>query len=97
VGRDDAIAVIRQLLPELRLRFGVRHLEVFGSVARDEATDASDVDVVAEFAGPTTFDAYFSVKEALEHALGRRVDLATPAMLKPRLRLEVERESVRVS
>ncbi len=41
-------------------------VEVFGSVARDEATSTSDVDVVVEFDGPTTFDGYFEVKERLE-------------------------------
>jgi len=97
VRRDEAIALMRAQLPELRQRFGVRQLAVFGSVARDEATAASDVDVLVEFDGPTTFDGYFGVKERLEELLGTRVDLATPPMLKPRLKIEVEREGVRVS
>ena len=84
-------------MPELRERFRVRKLSVFGSVARDEATAASDVDVLVEFDGPTTFDGYFGVKERLEEFLGARVDLATPPMLKPRLKVEVEREAVRVA
>ncbi len=95
--RDTVIAAIHAHLGELRQRFGVRDLAVFGSVARDEATGTSDVDVLVEFAGPTTFDGYFGVKERLEEILGTRVDLATPAMLKPRLKLEVEREGVRVA
>ncbi len=97
VRRDTVIAAIHAHLPELRQRFGVRDLAVFGSVARDEATGTSDVDVLVEFAGPTTFDGYFGVKERLEEILGTRVDLATPAMLKPRLKVEVEREGVRVA
>ena len=95
--RDAVIAAIRDHLPELRQRFGVRDVRVFGSVARDEATGTSDVDVLVEFDGPTTFDGYFGVKERLEELLGTRVDLATPAMLKPRLKVEVEREGVRVA
>ncbi len=95
--RDTVIASIRAHLPELRQRFGVRDLAVFGSVARDEATSTSDVDVLVEFDGPTTFDGYFGVKERLEELLGTRVDLATPLMLKPRLKVEVEREGVRVA
>jgi predicted nucleotidyltransferase len=97
VRRDDAIALIRSHLPELRQRFGVRERAVFGSVARDEATAASDVDVLVEFDGLTSFDGYFGVKERLEELLGTRVDLATPPMLKPRLKVEVEREGVRVA
>lgn len=95
--RDTVIAAIRDHLPELRQRFSVRGVKVFGSVARDEATGTSDVDVLVEFDGPTTFDGYFGVKERLEELLGTRVDLATPAMLKPRLKVEVEREGVRVA
>ena len=97
VRRDTVIAVIRAHLLELRQRFGVRDLSVFGSVARDEATGTSDVDVLVEFDGPTTFDGYFGLKERLEEVLGTRVDLATPAMLKPRLKVEVERQGVRVA
>jgi predicted nucleotidyltransferase len=97
VRREEAIASIRPHLPELRRRFGVRQLAVFGSVARDEAATESDVDVLVEFNEPTTFDGYFGVKEALEAILGTRVDLATPAMLKPRVKQEVEREGVRVA
>jgi predicted nucleotidyltransferase len=97
VRRDQAISLIRGRLPELGRRFGIRSLAVFGSVARDEASASSDVDVLVEFEGATTFDRYFGAKEALEELLGTRVDLATPAMLKPRLKLQVEREGVRVS
>jgi predicted nucleotidyltransferase len=95
--RDQAIALIRSVVPDLRRTYGVRSLSVFGSVARDEASPDSDVDVVVDFDGPTTFDGYFGVKEALEQLLGSRVDLATTAMLKPRLKVEVEREGVRVA
>jgi predicted nucleotidyltransferase len=97
VRRDAAIAAIRRHLPELRERFHVRDFVLFGSVARDQASAESDVDVLVEFEGPTTFDGYFGVKERLEEILGTRVDLATPPMLKPRLKTEIEREAVRVA
>lgn len=95
--RDRVLALIGSHLSEFRNRFSVRQLALFGSVARDEATAASDVDVLVEFEGPTTFDGYFGLKERLEELLGTRVDLATPAMLKPRLKIEVEREGIRVA
>jgi len=95
--RADAIAVIHDHLPELSQSFGVRKLAVFGSVARDQATGASDVDVLVEFEKPTTMDGYFGLKERLEELLGASVDLATRSMLKPRLRAVVEREAVDVA
>ncbi len=95
--RVQAIEALRGHLPELRQSFGVQSLSVFGSVARDEATDTSDVDVLVDFEGDTTFDGYFGLKEALEQILGTKVDLATRAMLKPRVRPRIEREAVHVA
>lgn len=95
--RAEAIEILRGHLPELRQRFGVKSLSVFGSVARDDAGDGSDVDVLVEFQGDTTFDGYFGLKEALEGLLGAKVDLATPSMLKPRMRPRIEQEAIRVS
>lgn len=89
----QAIEALRGHLPELRQSFGVKSLSVFGC---DEATDRSDVDVLVDFEGDTTFDGYFGLKEALERILGTKVDLATRAMLKPRVRPRIEREAVHV-
>jgi predicted nucleotidyltransferase len=91
--RAEVLAILHQHLPDLRRRFGVRALSVFGSVARDEASQRSDVDIVVDFEGRATFDGYFGLKEALEEIL----DLATREMLKPRLKLQVEREAVHVA
>lgn len=94
-SRDDVLASIRQNLSELE-RFDVRSISVFGSVARDEATADSDVDVLVEF-GRATFDGYMGLKFFLEDLLGTRVDVATPDMLKPRIKDNVLREAVRVA
>ena len=59
---------------------------MFGSVARNEATAQSDVDVLVDFDGPATFDAFMGLKLLLEDTLRTRVDLVTRAALKPRLR-----------
>ena len=84
-------------MPTARARFGVRDLAVFGSVARGEASDASDLDVLVDFAGPATFDGYMGLKLFLEDSLGVKVDLVTRAALKPRLRERIESEARRVA
>lgn len=86
-----------ELLPELRVRFGVRDLSVFGSVARDEATAVSDLDLLVDFEGPATFDGFMGLKLFLEDSLGVKVDLVTRAALKPRLKSRIETESRRVA
>ena len=97
MDREHAFSELRALLPEARARFRVRDLAVFGSVARGDATESSDVDVLVDFEGPATFDAFMGLKLFLEDALGIPVDLVTRAALKPRLRARIETESRRVA
>ena len=94
--RADLLRKIRQHLPELR-DLGVRHLSLFGSVARGEATLDSDIDVLVDFGAPPTFDQYMDVKIALEDLLGRRVDLVTVTGLRDEVRPYVEREALSVA
>lgn len=94
--RDQVVKLLADHRRELA-QFGVKSLALFGSVARDEAQPASDVDVLVEFEGQATFDRYMDLKFYLEHLLGSRVDLVTRKALKLRLRPVVEREAVYVA
>ena len=82
---------------EILLRFGAKHLSLFGSAARDELRDESDIDVLVEFERAATYDGYFDLKGYLEQLLGRRVDLVTEKGLKPRARKHVEKDLIRVA
>ena len=97
--RDDAISTLRGFLPELRgeLTYRVRRLALFGSTARDEARDDSDLDVLVDFEVGPTFDLFMGLKLFLEDHIGRKVNLVTPDALKPRMRPVVEREAVDVA
>src|SRR5262249_23621093 len=75
---------------ELR-RLGVRRLGLFGSAARNEATDASDLDFLVEFQ-QKSFDAYMDLKALLEVVFERRVDLVLAETLKPRLRARIVKD-----
>jgi hypothetical protein len=94
--REDAIAALRGFMPEIRRDFGVRRIALFGSTARGDARDDSDIDILAEFETGPTFLSFMGLKLFLEDHLGRKVDLVTPDALKPRLRPVVEREAVDV-
>ena len=83
---------LHEALPDLRLRFAVSRLGIFGSVSRGEAGLDSDVDVLVEFEGPATLDGFMGLKAELEQLLGSRVDLATPRSLRPSLRTLIERD-----
>lgn len=84
--------VLRIHREKLRL-LGVRRLGLFGSAARGEATEASDLDFLVEL-DRKTFDAYMDVKELLEHLFERRVDLVVAEALKPQLRPRILQETL---
>jgi len=96
LGRDEVLRVLREHRKEFK-RFGVVSVRLFGSVARDEASDDSDVDVLAEFERPLTFRRYVGFKFFLEDLLGLSVDLVTERGLKERVRPNVERDAIRVA
>ncbi|MBC6472640.1 MAG: nucleotidyltransferase domain-containing protein [Hormoscilla sp. GM102CHS1] len=72
--RSKVLEVLRQLKPSLQQKYGVTRLGFFGSVARDEATETSDVDVVMEMEQPNLF-MKVHIKEELEYALDKPVDV----------------------
>ena len=96
MNSNDIIHLLKERRKELD-KFSVKTLSIFGSVARNEASPGSDVDVLVEFHGPATFDGYMDLKFFLEDLFGCPVDLVTEKALKPRLRPSVEKEMVRVA
>ena len=94
--RDEVLKVLRAHKATLAQRFGVTDLVLFGSVARDQASEDSDIDILVRFEGPTTSKDYFGTQFFLEDLLGRSVDLVTQKALRAELRPYVEREAVHV-
>jgi len=96
-NRTQILAVLADSRQEIATRYGVERLALFGSASRDELGASSDVDVLVEFAGPATFNAYMDLKFYLEDVLGRPVDLVTDKALRRELRPYVEKEMIRVA
>ena len=96
MDRDEVLSVLRAHKATLAQRFGVAELAVFGSFARDRATDDSDLDVLVRFDGPIHWERYFGAQFYLEDLLGRPVDLVTEKDLRPEVWRYVEREVVNV-
>lgn len=94
--REEIISRIRERENELR-RLGVARLSLFGSVARNEPGQASDVDLLVAFEGKVDYDRYVTLKFFLEDLLGKPVDLVMETALKPRIRRRVESEMIRVA
>lgn len=76
---------------------GVRHLGLFGSFARDEATEGSDFDLLVEFEpGLNSYRRFMAIVQLLEDVLGREVELVTPEGLSPYLKDEILRSALDV-
>jgi hypothetical protein len=91
--RDDILRILREHREDLT-RLGVKSLALFGSAARNEASAASDVDLLVEFDRPVGLFHFIDVKDYLENLLGCRVDLVTRDALKPQLEPTILREAV---
>jgi len=77
---------------------GIRRIGVFGSFARGEEHEESDIDILLEFEeGGRSFDAYMDLKFFLEELLGRDVDLLTVEAVKPAIKNRVWEEAVEVA
>ena len=94
--RDEVLAVLRAVLPELRRRWPIRSLAVFGSVARGEAGPASDLDLLVEFDTPVGLSDFLALEDRLSGLTGQRVELVSRRTLKPFIGRQVLREAVPV-
>lgn len=94
--RETVLRTLRSHKEEIQQR-GIKSLALFGSVARDEASSDSDVDLLVEFEHPVGLFEFIGLQQYLESLLGCKVDLGTPRSLKPYLKQEVLQEMILVT
>lgn len=95
--RDEVLARLNAELPDLRARFDVKSIGIFGSVARGDDGPESDVDVLVEFEGGPTLRKWYTLHDHLALLLRSSVDLVTIGALRDRFQTEVERDIIRVA
>jgi len=95
MGRDKVVAQLQAHVQELR-EMGVKSLALFGSVARDEATENSDVDLLVELdpAFHAGLFGFVRVQQRIEDLLGVRVDLVMPSGLHEELKQDILGEAI---
>ncbi|MFA7071495.1 MAG: nucleotidyltransferase family protein [Methanoculleus sp.] len=91
-SQEEIVATLQRLKDDIAARFSVSRIGIFGSVARGEQTEASDIDILVEFSRPVGFFAFLELEEYLSLHLGAPVDLVTPDALKPAIRERVAAE-----
>ena len=92
--KEEVIRLLRENMGKLR-EFGVRKIGIFGSAARDELGDESDIDIVVEFEeNRGGFEDFGGVVEFLENLFGKKVDILTPKGIES-IRIKPVRERIK--
>jgi uncharacterized protein len=94
--REEVIAELRRLRPELERR-GVAHVSLFGSLARGEDTDTSDIDIAVVLRPGARVSGYDfeGIQLFLDEQLGQTVDLVNEPTVRPYLQAEIDRDRIR--
>lgn len=91
--RAEIEAALKQLKPSLVENFKVKEIGIFGSYARGEYMEESDVDILVEFSEPVGWE-FFDLKELLAEILSQEVDLVTIGGLRPQFKDKILQEVV---
>ncbi len=86
--------VLREHLPELRKRYKVRSIGIFGSYVHDEQRKRSDLDILVEFSDAPSLFGFIEMEQYLSDLLGVKVDLVMKSALKPRIGKRILNEVV---
>jgi uncharacterized protein len=97
MDKDAAVKIIESNADPFR-KLGVTAIYLYGSTARGEAIQGSDIDIFVDFDSKGHFSMFdlIDIKHALEDQTGLPVDVTTRDGLHPRLRTKIEQSAVRV-
>lgn len=87
------LAKLRQYKPELERKYPVTNIGVFGSYARGEATDKSDIDIAVEIDGIMGLN-FVAMADEIESLFGIKTDVIPKRSIKPEYLHQVEKEIV---
>ena len=79
----EILNFLKQHREKLRQDFGVTKVGLFGSYARNEANESSDIDIAVEIESNNSFRSYFNLLYFLEDGLQKKVDLGIEHSIKP--------------
>lgn len=91
---DQILKAKREQILELAARHGATNIRVFGSVARGEADDASDIDLLVDLEPGRSLLDHAGLMLDLQDLLGCKVDVVTGRGIKPRIRERVMKEAI---
>jgi predicted nucleotidyltransferase len=93
---SDSMKAVSDKIIDILRQNGVKKASFFGSIVRGEMTEESDIDILVEFEGEKSLLGISHLKNELEDAIDRRVDILTFKSLHPRLRDRIMAEQVSI-
>ena len=93
-NKDEILQILKQHKEELYKKYSVKEIGLFGSFARGEETDKSDIDILVEFKNPVGLLSVSSLENYLSDLLGIRVDLVRKRNIRKELKDNILNEVV---
>ena len=90
---QSILAKLRQYKPELKKKYPITHIGVFGSYARGEANDESDIDIAVEIDGSMGLN-FVAMADEIESLFGIKTDVIPKRSIKPEYLSQIEKEIV---
>lgn len=95
--KNSVLSQLEKILPEIQERFGIETIGIFGSVAREDDVENSDVDIVYTFKeGRGNLKDYCGAIDYIEQTLGRTIDFVSLEWMNPNLKPYVEPEIIMI-
>ncbi|WP_024787469.1 MULTISPECIES: nucleotidyltransferase family protein [unclassified Lebetimonas] len=94
--KNKVLEYLKENKEYFRKKYGIKKIYLFGSVARGEDNENSDIDIMVEFISDKfhTFDNYFDLKYKLEDKFKRKIDLATKEMIREKLKKNIYKDII---
>ena len=93
---DEIKEIIKKHKDELKEKYSVKEIGIFGSFARGEAKEDSDIDILVEFEKPIGLFKFLELEEYLSNLIGREVDLVSKKALKPHIGKHILEEVITI-
>lgn len=92
--RDEILTFLKENKTLLETKYQVKKIGLFGSYVKNQQRKDSDIDLIVEM--PSSFDAYYDLKEFLEMSLKKPIDLGIEGSIRKLIRSEIKDEIIYV-
>jgi len=94
IKKEDILKILKDELAQLDKDFGVKKIGLFGSYARGEQTENSDIDILVDFEKFISFFKFIELEDYLSDKLKAKVDLVSIDALKPLIKPDILEEAI---